>query len=203
MRFKMDWLIDWVIREVLFIRLWIIQPCYDVMKKIRGAPPNYVFFFFLRKKMRGWLYFSPNLTGAVQRQRFVFQCCLFCTFWDGGYTELVLFFFATNLPLLVKKREVHFLYLMYHNAMYIVTWFDFGIDLRIQLGQILLEISKDIRSALIPISLWPFVRSSLHRLTASKTSKFEGWSIETFEALNLELELSFAKLLLWQAPCHR
>jgi hypothetical protein len=40
-------------------------------------------------------------------------------------------------------------------------------------------------------------------LTASKTSKFEGWSIETFEALNLELELSFAKLLLWQAPCHR
>jgi hypothetical protein len=131
-------------------------------------------FFFFAKKNEGLVVFFPKFDGGSSATTFRFSVLFVCTFWDGGYTELVLFFFATNLPLLVKKREVHFLYLMYHNAMYIVTWFDFGIDLRIQLGQILLEISKDIRSALIPISLWPFVRSSLHRLTASKTSKFEG-----------------------------
>ena len=108
----MDWLIDWVIREVLFIRLWIIQPCYDVMKKIRGAPPNYVFFF--AKKNEGLVVFFPKFDGGSSATTFRFSVLFVCTFWDGGYTELVLFFFATNLPLLVKKREVHFLYLMYH-----------------------------------------------------------------------------------------
>jgi hypothetical protein len=40
---------------------------------------------------------------------FRFSLLSVCTFWDGGCIELVLFFFATNLLLLVKKREAQFL----------------------------------------------------------------------------------------------